>query len=216
MRLALNDYETKNTLSDVLVSKGLFGKSVDYQHYGKILDISPAYLDVAVQRLIDDVSKEELMEQYVDANQKSLPPSFRITDEIVETAKFVSLDKSDISELTKFTFVPEYGKLKILSVFEAKTFIDKRLLFADYRGKLLCYDLKDVQSALNLMVDPEYINSQHQRFRQIDMNNVMTVDSMNEVTTAVYNSCALEDDSFTAIVDDLTRYQEQTELELKR
>ena len=60
MRLALNDYETKNTLADVLISKGLFGKSVDYQLYGKILDISPAYL----------------MEQYVDANRKSLPQSF--------------------------------------------------------------------------------------------------------------------------------------------
>ena len=216
MRLALNDYETKNTLSDVLVSKGLFGKSVDYQLYGKILDISPAYLDVAVQRLIDDTQKEELMEQYVDANQKSLPQSFLITDEIVDTATFVSLDKADVKELTKFTFVPEYGKLEVRSVFDAKTFTDKRLLFADYRGNLLCYNSeKEAQTALNLMVDHEYIRSRDQRFRQTDMNNVMTVDSINEVTAVIYDSLSITDESFSDIVDDLTRYQEQTN-ELQR
>jgi hypothetical protein len=216
MRLALNDYETKNTLSDVLVSKGLFGKSVNYQHYGKILDISPIYLDVAVQRLIDNIPKEELLEQYVDANKKSLPQSFLITDEIVDTATFVSLDKADVKELTKFTFVPEYGKLEVRSVFDAKTFTDKRLLFADYRGNLLCYNSeKEAQTALNLMVDHEYIRSRDQRFRQTDMNNVMTVDSINEVTAVIYDSLSITDESFSDIVDDLTRYQEQTN-ELQR
>lgn len=90
---------------------------------------------------------------------------------------------------------------------------DKRLLFADYRGNLLCYDSKkEAQTALNLMVDPEYIQSQHQRFRPTDMNDVMTVDSIQEVTAVIYDSCALTD-SFTAILDDLTLYQEQNTLE---
>lgn len=204
MRLALNDYETKNTLSDVLVSKGLFGKSVNYQHYGKILDISPIYLDVAVQRLIDNIPKEELLEQYVDANKKSLPQSFRITDEIVKTAEFVSLDKSDMNELAQYTIVPEYGKLEVRSVFDAKTFTDKRLLFADYRGNLLCYNSeKEAQTALNLMVDHEYIRSRDQRFRQTDMNNVMTVDSINEVTAVIYDRLSITDESFSDIVDDI-------------
>lgn len=85
----------------------------------------------------------------------------------------------------------------------------KRLLFTDYRGNLLCYDSKkEAQTALNLMVDPEYIQSQHQRFRQTDMNDVMSVDAIQEVTAVIYDSCALTD-SFTAILDDLTLYQEQ-------
>lgn len=207
---------TLELTEDVLVSKGLFGKSVNYQHYGKILDISPIYLDVAVQRLIDNIPKEELLEQYVDANKKSLPQSFRITDEIVKTAEFVSLDKSDMNELAQYTIVPEYGKLEVRSVFDAKTFTDKRLLFADYRGNLLCYNSeKEAQTALNLMVDHEYIRSRDQRFRQTDMNNVMTVDSINEVTAVIYDRLSITDESFSDIVDDLTRYQEQTN-ELQR
>ena len=68
---------------------------------------------------------------------------------------------------------------------------------------------------MNLMVDHEYIRSRDQRFRQTDMNNVMTVDSINEVTDVIYDSLSITDESFSDIVDDLTRYQEQTN-ELQR
>ena len=47
------------------------------------------------------------------------------------------------------------------------------------------------------------------------MNNVMTVDSINEVTAVIYDSLSITDESFSDIVDDLTRYQEQTN-ELQR